>query len=112
MKAGRQRQRRQRTAGPDGSSGRPESRRQSSGRDLRLQVDRVVLEGLPRSDGALLGRELERELADRLRTTGVAVADSRTFDRIDAGEIRVGRHDRAASIAAELARIVGERIER
>jgi len=111
VKPGRQQQRRRRTGGPDRAARSSETLRHSPGRDLRVHVDRVVIEGLPRSDGALLGRAFERELVELLRTRDVAGDVSRTIDRIDAGEIHVSRHDSVATVAARLARTIGERIE-
>ena len=111
MKPGRQQQRRRRTGGPDHSASPFDARRHLPGRDLRVRVDRIVIEGFPRREGALLGRAFERELVELLRTRGVGGDVSRTIDRLDAGEIHVTRHDSVATVAARLARTIGERIE-
>ena len=72
----------------------------------------MVIDGFPAVRGASLGRAVQRELVERLRTMNMIGAGPRTVDRLDAGEVRVAPSDGVGSVAARLARVIAQGIDR
>ena len=78
-------------------------------RNFRLNVERIVVEGLAPSDGEPLGIALEREIVAQAADLTTGSGRSRSVAHVDAGHVRSQGGDRIQPVAAALAiTIVGE----
>lgn len=81
-------------------------------RNLRLNVERIAVEGLAPSDGEPFGIALEREIVAAAADLTTGSGRSRSVARVDSGHVRSQGGDRVQHVAATLATTIVEEIDR
>ena len=112
MTPGRQARRRMRGGSAGGGRDGANVRGRAPEHNLRVNVERIVVEGLAPSDGEPLGIALEREIVARAADLNTGSGRSRSVARIDAGQVRSQGGDRIQPVAAILATTIVEETNR
>lgn len=73
--------------------------------DIRVHIERLVLEGIPVSPGErpLIQAALEAELADRLAAGGHGALAGGATPRLDTGTIHLSRQPESAALGRQIA---------
>lgn len=112
MMPSRQDRRRSRGRTGDAGTGHGADHGRHPSRPSTVRVDRIVVEGLARTDGETFVKALDRELVARLRDFRSGSGGARTIARIDAGVVKVSERDRVTAVAERLAARIVEGSER
>lgn len=76
--------------------------------NIELNIDKLVLHGFPKKDGAYIGRAVEQELTRLMQNNGVPADFSKdsAFKKLNASTLNYTRNDRPEKIGREIAQLI------